>query len=70
MVFVYFRQKIYKLETLVQSSSHDFGKLVQHVNPIVQLIIKLLVLMLVFCPQSKLLFAHITSQLASYLRAM
>lgn len=26
--FLYFRQKVYRLETLVQSSSHDFGKLV------------------------------------------
>lgn len=26
--FLCFRQKFYRLETLVQSSSHDFGKLV------------------------------------------
>lgn len=28
---LYFRQKFYSLETLVQSSSHDFGKLVLYV---------------------------------------
>lgn len=28
---LYFRQNVYRLETLVQSGSHDFGKLVQYV---------------------------------------
>lgn len=28
---LYFRQKLYRLETLVQSSSHDFGEFVQYV---------------------------------------